>query len=126
MINSNLIGSCGLACVVCSAMKNKECEGCSDIKAEQCDIKKCCVSKELHGCYECAEYPCEKDMFKNNRVCAFIECAKNVGVNVLADCLIKNEEKGIFYHPSDGSKGGYDLLESKESIKKLLLQEINE
>lgn len=127
MKENNIIGSCGLGCVVCSAMKNKECEGCSEIKAEQCDIKKCCISKDIQGCFDCMDYPCEREMFKNERVCAFVEAAKDIGVKRLADCLIKNEENGIYYHPLDGSKGDYDVLDTKESIKALILKgEINE
>lgn len=115
----NKIGSCGLACLVCSAREN-ECQGCKPDKAANCDIKACCLERGLEGCYDCDDYPCDKDMFNNIRVCAFIECAKEVGEEGLADRLLENHQKGIIYHPKDGSKGAYDQLSSKEAIKRLV------
>lgn len=115
------IASCGLACVLCSEKRKGECQGCTEDKAENCDIKKCSQKQNIQGCYECNSYPCHRDMFKNNRVNAFVESAKELGVDGLAIRLEENHEQGILYHPEDGSKGHYDRLSSKEEIKKLIM-----
>ena len=114
------IGSCGLACVLCSAMQKGECEGCLETKASNCEIKKCCIDRTIQGCYECDEFPCEKDMFKNNRVCGFIKCVKEMGVEGLVSNLLKNDKVGIRYHPENGSRGDYDVLSSEAEVIKLV------
>lgn len=121
MSNKLMIGSCGLACMLCSAKLKGECEGCTSNKAENCSIKACCEESKLMGCYECDKYPCEQNMFKNQKVCAFVECAIELGVEGLVTCLKQNNERGIIYHPVDGSKGDYDKLVTKNEIKELIV-----
>lgn len=113
------IGSCGLACMLCSAKLKNECIGCHEAKG--CDIKACCVEKNIVGCYECDDFPCDKDMFKNLRLRTFNEIAKEKGVLCLVKSLKKNHEAGIVYHTTDGSKGDYDVLGTAEEIKHLIL-----
>lgn len=114
------IGSCGLACMLCSAKLKGECQGCMKSKASDCSIKACCINLEINGCYECDKFPCEKDMFNNKRVCAFIKFAKDSGVDELVTRLQRNDEAGIKYHKEDGSKGDYDILESETEIIDLI------
>lgn len=119
------MGSCGLACVVCSAKKEGKCVGCTEVKAADCKIKACTIEKGHEGCYACDAFPCDQSMFKQNKVIAFNEVAKEKGLDYLVQCLLDNEKKGIVYHPEDGSKGAYDILETKEEIKSLIkVQEI--
>lgn len=59
-------------------------------------------------------------MFSNPRVRAFVKCVKEDGMEKLSEYLIKNKDKGIFYHKPDGSKGNYDVVNDEESILKLL------
>jgi len=122
MEKSVMIGSCGLACMLCRSKMSGECQGCSSLKSDNCDIKACCISNNIEGCYECDKFPCDKEMFKNNKVCAFVEIAKELGVGGLSSLLLKNKEKGITYHPSDGGKGDYDLLKTKEEVRRLVMQ----
>ena len=117
----SVMGSCGLACMLCSAKLNQTCKGCVSTKANECQIKACCERLKINGCYECEQFPCEQEMFKNQRLCAFVEVTKEIGVEALVNTLKNNDEKGIKYHTVDGSKGAYDSLESKEKIKELLL-----
>ena len=51
----------------------------------------------------------------------YVEVTKEIGVEALVKALKNNDEKGIKYHTTDGSKGAYDSLESKEKIKELLV-----
>ncbi len=117
----SVMGSCGLACLLCSAKLDNSCKGCVSTKADTCKIKTCCEMQKIDGCFECAKFPCEQDMFKNHRICAFIEVTKEVGLENLIQSLKNNDEKGIKYHTSDGSKGAYDLLDSKDQVKELIL-----
>ncbi len=118
-INKN-IGSCGLACMLCSAKINGECQGCMKSKANDCSIKECCTNLEINGCYECDKFPCEKDMFSNKRVCAFVKFAKDAGVEELITSLRRNNEAGIKYHNEAGTKGDYDIIESEDKILDLI------
>ena len=117
---NKMMGSCGLACVLCSEKLNGKCEGCMEAKAENCNIKACSINLGINGCYECNEFPCKKDMFQNKRVCAFVKCAKELGVEGLVTCLQQNNDAGIKYHKADGSKGDYDILESEAEIINLI------
>ncbi len=114
------IGSCGLACMLCSAKLKGECKGCMKSKASDCSIKACCINLGINGCYECDKFPCEKDMFSNKRVCAFVKCAKDLGVEELVMNLHRNNEAGIKYHNEDGTKGDYDILENEADIISLI------
>lgn len=119
---NKMIGSCGLACVVCSDKLKGNCEGCTETKAEHCSIKGCCMDMGVAGCYQCDKFPCDKDMFKHKRVAAFIKCAQEIGVEGLTVCLQRNHEAGIRYHKEDGSKGDYDVLDSEAEIIALVKQ----
>lgn len=90
------------------------------MKSDECSIKKCCQLSNLSGCWDCSTFPCEKEIFNSLRVRAFVKCAKEDGVERLSKYLIKNKEKGIVYHKTDGSKGDYDVLDNEEDILKLL------
>lgn len=120
MVTNKMIGSCGLACMLCSEKLKGKCEGCMEAKAAHCDIKACCSNRGISGCYECNEFPCEKEMFQNKRVHAFITCAKELGMEELVSKLQRNHEAGIKYHTEDGSKGDYDRLESEAEIIDLI------
>lgn len=115
------IGSCGLACILCSAKMKGECFGCSNDKAETCKIKACCVEKNIEGCYECENFPCESSMFNNLRLKTFVKCARDKGVSTLISCLERNSKANIIYHTTDGSKGDYDVLTSEDDIMDLIL-----
>ncbi|MCK8059250.1 MULTISPECIES: DUF3795 domain-containing protein [unclassified Fusibacter] len=107
------IGSCGLACVVCSY----ECEGCVQEKAKSCEVKACSMEKGVGGCHACKEFPCEKDLFKNKRVMAFNCCARDMGVDAFADKLLQQQAQGVEYHKADQSPGDYDVMPSQEAIE---------
>ena len=56
------IARCGLACCLCS--ENATCKGCKRDgfmelswckDAEWCEVRRCGINKNLHGCYDCLE-----------------------------------------------------------------------
>ncbi|MGH4123204.1 MAG: hypothetical protein ACREV6_09800 [Clostridium sp.] len=114
------IGCCGLACVLCSEEDCLGChkDGCSN--KGSCNICKCCKSKDMNGCFECSEFPCDEKMMQNIRIRAFNRFAKEKGVEKLVKCLKINYNNGITYHVSNGLKGDYDSLDSEEEIIKII------
>ncbi len=87
-VNPNLLAPCGLYCGVCGifyadkhndeVLKQKlakaywskpeqiKCDGClSDNKyifCEKCQIRSCVMVKNVAGCHECSDFPCDKIM----------------------------------------------------------------
>ena len=110
-------GICGLVCGLCKY--NVSCSGCK-CKTDNCEIKSCCKEKELNYCFECSDYPCDRDMHKNIRVKAFNTVAKNEGLDKLSEYLCKNYKLGITYHKEDDSSGDYDLCKTVEDVINLL------
>lgn len=108
---------CGLVCSLCSY--NTNCSGCRD-KCENCEIKACCIDKGLKYCFECEEYPCDKDMHKNLRLRAFNTVARTEGLDQLAEYLLTNYNRGIVYHRADNLVGDYDRCRTMEEIIDLL------
>jgi hypothetical protein len=108
MIRSKGIAPCGLACAVCS----ETCPGCRDdgcIGKEWCKNLKCCRSRGLSGCWECADFPCQGGMLDKLRVRAFAMFAREHGTELLLDCLERNERAGIVYHCPGKLVGDYDI-----------------
>ena len=122
---SNSIGYCGLICKLCHLAD--KCAGCKSdnnfcgrhLSNAGCYQYKCCRDKRINGCWECQDFPCDKDMFSNShdiRIRAFVRCAKEEGVEKLAEYVLKNQQNGIIY----GYNKDYDNLGSEEAVLKLL------
>ena len=86
---------------------------------KSCYQYNCCNNKNISGCWECADSPCDEDMFSISheiRLRAFVQCAKEEGIKKLAEYVLKNQQSGIVY----GHNKDYDHLESEEAVLKLL------
>jgi hypothetical protein len=119
----NSIAYCGLICKMCHL--SSTCQGCkSDFGCEEwkdCVHRKCCIEKNINGCWECEEAPCDKKMFANGhdiRIRAFIKFMKEESPKKLIECIIENEKRGIKY----GYHKDYDLKKSEEEVIALLLE----
>lgn len=119
------IAPCGLICALCP----DNCKGCNFSEDSEipcvCFQRKCCRSKDLRGCWECADFPCDKNMFDESthgfRLKAFVQCAKEDGIEMLTKCIIRNEKMGIIYQRDHKNYiGDYDGLKSQEDVLKLL------
>lgn len=111
---------CGLACVLC---KEENCQGCKahgKAQGSKCDVYNCAMLKGLDGCYQCEDFPCNKDMLQGTRNRAFNRYAKQYGKQALLDRLKTNFENDIAYHKPDSLKGDYDLLETENDILRLV------
>lgn len=120
MTNHAIKGSysvCGLVCALCSG-KN-DCPGCRH-KEGGCEIKNCCVSKGHDYCFECEKWPCGKDMHKSIRTRAFNRVAKNEGLDRLAEYLLDNFNRGIYYHGEHNITGDYDRCRTEDEVISLL------
>lgn len=122
---ANSIAYCGLVCKFCHLSDN--CDGCKSdnnccgkhLSADGCYQYNCCVERGLSGCWECNDFCCGKDMFSDShdiRLRAFVRCAKEEGVEKLAEYVLKNQQNGICY----GHQKDYDGLGSEEAVLKLL------
>jgi hypothetical protein len=116
------IAYCGLVCGRCHL--RTECDGCKQTaslceRSAVCYQRNCCIRKGLQGCWECAEFPCGRDMHSPShdlRIRAFVAFIRTEGAETLIDCLLKNEGQGIFY----GQDRDYDGRKSEEEVIRLL------
>lgn len=113
------IAYCGLVCKLCNAGKTGECKGCRE-KCNGCSIKECAKIRNINGCWECSQFPCEEKIFENKRIRVFLQCAKDEGLHSLAAYLKNNYDEGVKYHKPDGSSGDYDILDNEDEILQLL------
>ncbi len=125
MNNKDLVESiayCGLVCSLCHL--STECDFCKNSailckRSEICFQRNCCIPKGLEGCWECTEFPCDKDMHappSDIKIKAFVTFIKTKGVETFIDCLVKNESKGIHY----GLGKDYDGRENEAEVIALL------
>lgn len=119
------IGYCGLVCSFCHLKDT--CDGCKSeenccgrhLSGDGCYQYNCCVERGIGGCWECKDFCCGKDMFSEShdiRLRAFVRCAKEEGVEKLAEYVLRNQQSDIKY----GYNKDYDGLESEEVVLKLL------
>ncbi|MHC1771720.1 MAG: DUF3795 domain-containing protein [Flexilinea sp.] len=119
------ISYCGLVCCFCH--RADECNGCRSericcgkrLSTEGCFQYECCISKGIQGCWECEEGPCDRDMFSEShdiRNRTFVKCAKQEGVEKLAEYVLRNQKAGILY----GWNRDYDNLGIEEAVLDLL------
>lgn len=124
------MGYCGLICGLCHGAD--KCGGCKSdnnccgrhLSENGCFQFNCCVEKNINGCWECAEGPCDKDMFSEHhdiRNRTFVKVAKNEGIEKLAAYVLENQKNGIMY----GWNKDYDNLENEEAVIDLLYNGIN-
>ena len=109
------IARCGLACCLCS--ENDHCSGCNSGDCpdkEWCENRRCSINKGLSNCFECDE-ECRKGLLSKIKPYGFTLFIKRYGVNVLLDCLERNEQNGIIYH-LDGINGDYDDFDDVEEL----------
>lgn len=116
------IAYCGLACAVCD--QNQTCLGCRDngcTGRDWCRNLGCCKARGLSGCWKCSEFPCTGSMLDKPRIRAFATFAKELGAEMLLDCLERNERAGIRYHYPGKLIGDYDVPETETGIRHLIL-----
>ena len=109
------IARCGLACCLCS--ENKQCSGCDSgacPDSEWCENRKCSREKQYDHCFLC-EKNCRKGLLAKIKPYGFTLFAKRYGVEVLLDCLEKNERNGVVYH-REGIMGDYDDFGDVEAL----------
>jgi RimJ/RimL family protein N-acetyltransferase len=114
------ISFCGLACALCS---EEACVGCKARGCKEvcdCSVYKCAIAKELDGCYQCDQFPCDEGMLRGTRIRAFNQYARQFGKQALLNRLHSNFENGITYHRPDGLTGDYDSLETEDEIMQLI------
>lgn len=123
MIKERGIAYCGLACCLCES--RADCPGC---RGEGCGSRdwcknfNCCREKQLSGCWECGEFPCEGSMLDKLKPRAFAAFVRRYGEETLLRCLEENERVGVVYHFPGSITGDYDAAGSEAAIFELLLR----
>lgn len=113
------IAKCGLACCLCS---DTNCPGCNADGCKEkdwCENRNCTLQKGLAGCYLCEE-PCQKGLLSKLKPHTFILFIKKYGLDMLLDCLERNEKNGILYHRK-GFHGDYDDFDSEDALLQFIL-----
>lgn len=104
------IARCGLACCLCSG--NETCAGCNSGECpdrDWCENRNCSMEKGIEGCYVCDE-SCSKGLLGKIKPLGFRTFIQRYGVEMLLDCLERNEKNGVLYH-REGINGDYDDFE---------------
>lgn len=118
------ISCCGLICGLCNQDGTCNCRTenhCGKrLSPDGCFQYACCSEKGYKGCWECPDFPCDKDMFTKDKIKirAFVQCIKEDGLEAFSQYIIKNAEKGIVYH-RNGIFGDYDLKNEADVLKLL-------
>jgi hypothetical protein len=116
----NSIAYCGLVCKLCHLAAT--CNGCKAaqtncrkyLSEEGCFHRDCCVRKNIDGCWECDEFPCERDMFvgkTKGEIRGFCTCIKEEGKSKFIEYLVRNMKNGIKY-----GIAGYGSLSEKQVL----------
>ncbi len=109
------IARCGLACCLCS--KNNWCGGCNSEQCPdkaQCENRECSLKNKISHCYECTQN-CKKGVLSKIKPYGFTLFVKRYGVDILLECLERNENNGIVYHRK-GLLGDYDDFDHVEEL----------
>lgn len=59
MASRSKIGACGIACFKCPLLIAAKCLGCRPNSV--CPLPKCASEKKVRLCFECGEFPCQKN-----------------------------------------------------------------
>ena len=96
-ITNEMIATCGINCLACSAYLGNRCNTCHTPIAKQkrkscrnCLIKSCALSKGFTWCFQCDEFPCEKtsSLFKRYK--------KNFNIDLIQDGLEARKDLSSF------------------------------
>ena len=115
------IAYCGLACCLCE--HDATCVGCQEGGCREhgwCKNYNCCKERNLNGCWECADFPCDGTILDKPRIKAFAAFAKQYSVQTLAECVLKNKQNGVQYHYKGQLTGDYDKCATEEEIFRML------
>ncbi|BAI61123.1 conserved hypothetical protein [Methanocella paludicola SANAE] len=121
------IACCGLICRLCHLAG--DCDGCRNTASKcsnhsdhwgGCYQRKCCRGRGIKGCWECGDFPCDKEMFDvtthDLKIRACVRCIKEDGPERFVEYVLGNEKNGIRY----GFRKDYDGLGSEEEVLRLL------
>lgn len=83
------VAPCGLVCGLCknATPEKGSCPGCWHGGGdEKCEQRSCCATHKLDGCWQCAEFPCNKGHFSESDAAwsgvslGSVECVKRYGL----------------------------------------------
>ena len=102
----NTLAPCGLICGLCANASTSKggCVGCADGGGNpDCEQRKCTVLKQITGCWECDDFPCDKGYLAVANVewrgmcIASIQSIRHHSVSRFIDEMMKRFSDGIEY-----------------------------
>lgn len=98
------IAYCGLICDLCHLAA--QCPGCKSdgttcakhLSPEGCFQRSCCLERGFRGCWECEDFPCDRDMYaadQDPKVRAMARYIREHGAGELVAGVLANREKGL-------------------------------
>lgn len=97
---ASTVGYCGLVCGVCKRpCKGNGCRSGGGLKG--CYQRECCIDKDIDGCWQCQDFPCDKGFFGDKAwrgLCiGCIESIKDKGIEVFVGVLISSLGEVVDY-----------------------------
>lgn len=122
MSSSRGIAYCGLACFLCG--HSDDCPGCRQegcSNKDWCKSFNCCKEKEIDGCWQCSEFPCDDNpMLNKPKIHAFMRFIAQYGEEKFIKAMEKNKSAGMVYHYEGQIIGDYDKSETEDEIIELI------
>ena len=93
------VAPCGLVCAVCAnATPEKEaCRGCAEGGGDpDCPQRACSSERDLRGCWECGDFPCDQGYFAATEVAwrgvniGSVLCIRDLGLDEFVDRLVSS------------------------------------
>ena len=91
------VAPCALVCGLCknATPEKGSCRGCKAGSGdEECEIRPCCAERQLDGCWQCTDFPCDKGHFSASDtvwsgVClGSVECVMRYGMSAYLKRLV--------------------------------------
>lgn len=129
-INPNQVAYCGLVCDLCHLAG--KCSGCrternicgKHLSEAGCFQRECCIKRHIRGCWECGDFPCNRDMYSDEndpKVKAFARCIREDGMDRFLSYVHANQKRGVdirLHGDYDGRTGEEVLVMLRKGFTK--------
>ena len=99
------VAYCGLICGVCFGKGRCECRTAPKPEEADCYQRNCCIRREIDGCWECDDFPCDNGYFGEEHggwrgLCvASVQYVREHGREALADLVVRKHGAQMDHSP---------------------------
>ncbi len=115
-------GYCGKPCCLCTISNCQGCKITGDIDHSRCENYRCAINRELPYCYQCVDFPCNKEAMCDVVNVGFSKFLQIFTMDELLEYLERNERNGMLYHYLTTLKGDYHKAKTPEDVMKYILK----